>query len=325
MQAKKVLLFILRNFTWFLVIGLFIILGCVRIEFLRPETIMYMLYVSSLTGFMVYGQALCLISGNFDMSIARIAGISALAGALLLTRWAPGVPGWLAVVFVIGLGAALGCLNGFLVGKVGVNSFLVTLSTYLVYLYLAYYLLAAPIGGYELPASFMYLGSADFLGLKVSFILFVLVGLGLNFFLRRTSLGINIYATGADAATSQALGINTGTVVMYCYTIAGALAGLSGLCYVGFSGSVTNSIAMGEEFWTFAGAIIGSISLKGGRGSMLHVIGGSIFIGLVTTGVLVFDIVATLRMVIAGLIIMASILISRGKEWLEEKLLKSMD
>jgi ribose transport system permease protein len=293
----------------------------VRITFLRAETISYMLYVSSLTGFLIFGQAICLISGNLDLSIARIAGISVLTGALTLTRWLPGTPAIVAIIFVVIFGAFLGFLNGLLVGKVGVNSFLATLSTYLIYLYFAYYLLSAPIGGYELPSTYMWLG-AEIGGINISFILFVIIGLFLHFILKRTSFGVNIYATGADAETAKALGIDTGNVVLYTYTIAGALGGVAGHAYAGFTGAVTNSIAMGEVFWTFAGAILSGASLKGGRGSMINVIGGSIFIGLVTTGVLVFDIVATLRMVIAGIIILASILISRAVELWEEKLLK---
>ena len=320
--SKNIQLFIARHFTWFLVIGLFFVLGMVRITFLRAETISYMLYISSLTGFLIFGQAVCLISGNFDLSIARVAGISVLLGALILTRWLPGTPAILAIIFVVGFGALLGFGNGILVGKLGVNSFLATLSTYLVYLYLAYYLLSAPIGGYELPSTYMWLGSAEIGGINVSFIVFVVIGLFLHFILRRTSFGIGIYATGADPEKARALGINTGNIVLYSYTTAGALGGVAGLAYVGFTGCVTNSIAMGEVFWTFAGAIIGGISLRGGRGSIISVIGGSIFIGLVTTGVLVFDIVPTLRMVVAGIVILASILISRVREIWEEKLLR---
>jgi len=322
MKFKNIQLYFVHNFSWFLVIGLFIVLGMVKISFLRAGTISYMLYISSLTGFLILGQSLCLISGNFDLSIGRIAGISALMGALILVRWLPGTPGILGVIFVIIFGALLGTINGFLVGKAGINSFLVTLSTYIIYLYLAYYLLAAPLGGNQLPSSYMWFGSAKIWGINVVFIIFVITGLFLNFILKRTSLGSSIYATGANPATARALGINTANILIYVYAIAGALGGIAGLAYIGFTGSVTNSIATGEVFWTFAGAIIGGISLKGGRGSMFNVIGGSIFIGLVTTGVLVFNVVATLRMVIAGIIILASILISRGIELWEEKLLK---
>ena len=320
--SKRIQLFIVRNFSWFLAIGVFILLGIVRTTFLRINTISYMLYISSLTGFLIFGQAICLISGNFDLSIARIAGISVLTGALIMTRWAPNTPPFLAVIFVVIFGAVLGFINGILVGKIGVNSFLATLSTYLIYLYLAYYLLSAPIGGDKLTKTYLWLGSAEIGGINISFIIFVLLGLFLHFILRRTSFGIKIYATGADPEVSKALGIDTGNVVLFSYTIAGALGGIAGLAYAGFTGSVTNSIAMGEVFWTFEGGIIGGISLRGGRGSMINVIGGAIFIGLVTTGVLVFDIVATLRMVIAGGIILISILISRARELWEEKLLK---
>ena len=323
-RSTRIALFVLRNFTWFLVICLFLVLGAFKGTFFRPQTISYVLYISSLTGFLIYGQAICVISGNFDLSIDRIAGISALLGGLILTSWLPGIPGALAAILVVIFGGVLGFLNGVLVGKVGVNSFLATLSTYLIYLYLGYFLVAAPIGGDQLGGVYIWLGSAEIWGIKVSFVVFLIIGALLHLILKRTSFGVSIYATGADAETSRALGINTSNVVLFAYTIAGLLGGIAGLAFVGFTGSVTNSIALNQVFWTFAGAIIGGVSLRGGRGSMINVIGGSIFIGLLTTGVLVFNIVPTLRMVIAGGIILMSILISRGRDLLEEKLLREL-
>lgn len=319
-------LFILRHFTWFLVVALFVLLGAFEPALLHPRTIAFVFYISSLAGFLIYGQSICLITGNFDLSIARIAGISALTGALILTSWLPGTPGLLMVVFVLALGGTLGFINGMLVGKLRINSFLATLSTYLIYLYLAYFLVAAPIEGAALPRVYMWLGSAkaEVAGVNVTFVIFLIVGVLLDFVLRRTSFGVYVYATGADPDVSKALGINTGNVLVAAYTIAGVLAGIAGLAFIGFTGSVTNSIAEGQEFWTFAGATIGGVSLRGGRGSIIDVIGGAVFIGLVTVGVLVFNIVPTLRMVIAGFIILSSMLISRGRDLLEEQLLKTL-
>ena len=109
-NLKGIQLSIIKNFAWFVVIIMFLIFGLFRSSFLHSRTISYMLYVSSLTGFLIFAQSLCLISGNFDLSIARIAGISVLVGGLLITRWFPGAPGILGVIFVLVFGALLGAL-----------------------------------------------------------------------------------------------------------------------------------------------------------------------------------------------------------------------
>jgi ribose/xylose/arabinose/galactoside ABC-type transport system permease subunit len=169
----------------------------------------------------------------------------------------------------------------------------------------------------------MALGSASVGPIQASSLLFLAIGILLHFMLKHTSFGVKIYATGADTATAKALGVNTRNTVFYTYTLIGAVAGVGGLAYAGFTGAVTNNLAMGEVFWTFAGTIIAGVAMRGGSGSMINVMGGALFIGLVTTGTLVFQVTATQRMVIAGIIILISILISRLRETWEEHLLKT--
>lgn len=308
------MLFFVKNLVWIMVLLLFAFFGVAIPGFFTVHNFLYLLSTSSLAGILVLGQAVCLLSGNLDMSLAHNAGLSVVITGLLFTTWMPDVfPAPLAILFPIIIGALLGSINGFFVGKLRMNSFLVTLSTYLVYMYLQYYLLLVPIRRWELPYTFMLLGYSvgDF---YANIFVFLAIAVALFLFLRYTPFGSSVYATGGDYETAKALGIDTKNVVFILYILAGAIAGIAGLAYAGFAGAITNNLAGGDIFWSFAGAIIGGISLHGGRGSISGAVGGSIFIGMASVGTCLLSIDPTLRNVVKGVLVLMAILIDRWRE-----------
>jgi len=311
-NARKIGLFVLENLVWFLTAAIFIAFGLLVDGFLTLNVVYFILYVSSPIGILVLAQSLCLLSGNFDLSIAQNAGLSALIVGLIIGREMPGViPTPIAIALVPLLGGVLGAFNGFFIGILKINSFLVTLSTYLIYEFLAYYLLTQPIPGYHLPAGFLALGGWKLGPLYITFYAFFLIAIILNLYLKYSAFGIKIYAVGSDYETAEAAGINTGRVLFWVYVMAGVLAGIAGLAYAGFGGSISNSMAGGEVFWSFAGAIIGGVSMKGGRGKILGAMGGALLLGVIGSGVVLLDITATLRDVIKGFVVLAAVLIGK--------------
>ena len=321
-SAKKIGLFVLENLVWFLTLAIFIAFGLFIEGFLTLKIVYFILYISSPVGILVLAQSLCLLSGNFDLSIAQNAGLSALIIGLIIGREMPGViPTPLAISLVPFLGGVLGAVNGFFVGKVRINSFLVTLSTYLIYQFLAYYFLTQPIPGYYLPAGFLALGGLKVGPVYITFYAFLLIAIILSFILKHTAFGVKIYAVGSDYDIAKTAGINTAQVVFWVYVIAGILAGIAGLAYAGFGGAISNSMAGGEVFWSFAGAIIGGISMRGGRGKILGAMGGSILLGVIGSGVVLLDITATLRDVIKGLVVLAAVLIGKYRTIAIDRLL----
>lgn len=321
-SAKRVGLFVLENLVWFLTLAIYIAFGLMIKGFLALNIFYFILYISSPIGILVLAQSLCLLTGNFDLSIAQNAGLSALIIGLIIGREMPGViPTTLAIALVPLLGGVLGAVNGFFVGKVKINSFLVTLSTYLIYQFLAYYLLTQPIPGYYLPAGFLALGGWKLGPIYVIFHTFLLIAVILSLILKNTAFGVKIYAVGSDYEIAKTAGINTEQIVFWVYVIAGVLAGIAGLAYAGFGGAISNSMAGGEVFWSFAGAIIGGISMRGGRGKILGAMGGSILLGVIGSGVVLIDITATLRDVIKGLVVLAAVLIGKYRTSAIDRLL----
>lgn len=312
----KIEIFILRHLIWFLVIGTFLFFGIVQRGCFTLSFVELVLFFSSYLGILVLGQGICLLSGHFDLSIAQNAGFSVLIVAELLVWFPDVIPLPLAILLVPLIGGGLGAVNGFFIGKVGINSFLVTLSTYLIYKSIPYYISIFPISGSALPEGFLSLSTIKIFSFHLSILLFFAIAIVLYFILRWTTFGYKIYSIGGDPEISKRLGINTGNTTFYVYTLIGILAGIGGLMYAGFAGTITNSLADGEVFWTFAGAIMGGISIKGGRGSIIGVVGGIILISTIKAGVVVLDINPNLRIVILGGMVLVAILINKMRDGL---------
>jgi simple sugar transport system permease protein len=135
---------------------------------------------------------------------------------------------------------------------------------------------------YDLPPAFTYLGSAAWLGIPMSIwicaILFVVVSL----FMRYHRFGRAIYAIGGNAEAARAAGIRVERVTWAVFVVASLLAALAGILLSGRLGAVTAQQGSNLIFTTFAAAVIGGISLNGGKGSLVGALTGVILLGIVT-------------------------------------------
>jgi len=146
----------------------------------------------------------------------------------------------------------------------------------------------------------------------------------LGFVLTRTRFGGYVHAVGGNPEAARTLGISLPWMNFWVFTIAGALAGLSGLLYVGYLASIPSTIAGGDDiFLAFAGAIIGGVSLKGGEGSMTGALGGVLLLGIIDTGTAMTLINPALRGFLNGLILLLAILINKYRVELRDRILMS--
>jgi len=185
----------------------------------------------------------------------------------------------LAIALVFAVGAVIGAMNGFMVVRLRLNAFIVTLA-----------MLILPRGVtlgitngktlFELPVSFLYLGSAKWLSVPVSIwvagILYLLFGL----FLRYHRLGRVLYAIGGNPEVARAAEIQVERVTWGAFVVAGVLAALAGLMPTGRIASIVSSEGQNMIFYVFAAAVIGGISLNGGRGRPLGALTGVLLLGI---------------------------------------------
>lgn len=236
-------------------------------------------------GFLALGLGLCLIAGSFDVSLCRIAGLSCVVASWLCEF--TDLPWFLIIPVPLLIGLAIGTFNGVVVGKGGQNPFLITLAGYLMWDSLTRYIM---MGRYFPPSRFdpnvLVFGRGRIMdGIFISTVIFVGLLLLIWFFVKYTKRGSVIYAVGASADTARRLGINTNNVKLMVHAIAGTLAGLCGLCYVGYAVEIKPVVVPPFTiFPAFVAIAIAGISITGGRGKVLNILGGAILIAMTTMG-----------------------------------------
>jgi simple sugar transport system permease protein len=242
---------------------------------------------SSALGVVVVGESLILMIGGMDLSLEATYGLAPMVAAWLIVPVSAFGNGtdlspYLGILVLLAVGAAVGLVNGLLIVRGRLNGFIVTLGMTIVLAGLQNGIVKAQ-SLFNLPYPFSYLGAASFgelpVSLVVAVVIFVLVGL----FLRYHRTGRAIYAVGGNAAAARAAGIKVERVKIGVYVTGSVLAAVGGLMEAGRVSAVTGQQGYQEGiiFSVFAAAVIGGVSLKGGRGNMVGAASGVILLGIV--------------------------------------------
>lgn len=254
--------------------------------FLTENNLINVLRQSSELAILVIAQAFVLIAGKIDLSLESIVGLAPMLAAWLVSSAAIGGSGlgvnaYLAIAVLFGVGLVVGLVNGALIVRLGLNPFIATLAM----LILLRGLTVGLSGGktlYDLPAPFLFIGNADVLGLPLPVWIAAIAFAGAGAFMRWHRVGRSIYAIGGNSEAAKAAGINADRIVWGVFVVAGLLAALAGLMLTGRLASVVSSQGDGMIFTVFAAAVIGRISLNGGRGSMFGALCGVLLLGIVS-------------------------------------------
>jgi simple sugar transport system permease protein len=254
--------------------------------FLLPANLLTILQQSSVLALLVLAESLVLIGGKFDLSLESTVGLAPMVGGWLISAASMGGSGlisnpYVAILATLAVGVVIGVVNGFLIVRLKLNAFIVTLSMLIL---LRGITLGMSSGAtlYDLPTAFTYLGSAVWFGIPSSiWIAGALFALGWVF-LTYHRVGRAIYAIGGNVHAARAAGIRVERVSWAVFVVASLLAALAGLLLSGRLGAVTAQQGSNLIFTTFAAAVIGGISLNGGRGSLLGALAGVLLLGVVT-------------------------------------------
>jgi simple sugar transport system permease protein len=279
---------VLREVALLPVLVLLIVVGAlVSPAFLTVTNIAGIGQQISALGVVVVGESLILMIGGMDLSLEGTYGLAPMVAAWLILPVSAFGSGlqlspYLGLVILLAVGAGIGLVNGVLIVKGRLNGFIVTLGMTIVIAGLQNGIVKAQTL-FNLPQAFGYLGSAYLGQVPVSFLvtaaIFILVGL----FLRYHRIGRAIYAVGGNPAAARAAGIKVERIKIGCYVAGGLLAAVGGLMEAGRVSAVTGQQGYGEGiiFSVFAAAVIGGVSLRGGRGNMIGAASGVILLGLV--------------------------------------------
>lgn len=315
---------LLRNMVWLVLILVAIVFVTIEPRMLSVRVFVNVLEHSAILGILVIGMTFCLLTGRFDLSSESTLGFSALVGAWMVSTNEYFGSGWLlpapvVIVLMLLFGAGVGLINGFFILKLRVNAFIVTLAMLLTLRGFAYVFTGAQ-SMYDMPGEFIALGSYSLGGiLPISVILFlVLFGVG-QFVLSYTAFGRDLFAVGGNRTAAIAAGIAADRRTLTALVISGMLGGLAGWVLAGRIQAVTINLGSGMVFEVFAAAVIGGVSLAGGKGSLLGPLGGVLLLGVIATGLSLLPISGSWVDAARGIVILGAVVLWRITEIVEEK------
>ncbi len=252
-------------------------------------------------------QYLVILTGGIDLSVASIMGLSGMCAALV-NKLDPTMPIPLVVLIALGAGLAMGAFNGTLVGLAGISSIIATLGTISIYRGAIFLMSGGEwISAHEMTEGFRMIPDAKFLGVSAIIWYMVLVVLLFAWFMNLTRTGREIYALGGNKTAAKYVGIKDKKVNFLVFSLSGLVSGFAGLLYVARYAAAQNDTASGFELATVAACVIGGVSIAGGSGTVMGVVLGAIFLGIINNALTVINLSPFFQMAIQGFVILAAI------------------
>lgn len=283
--------------------------------FLHTDNLLNVLQTMSEIAILVLAETLVLIAGKMDLSLESTFGLAPGIAAWLIVQ--PGVthglgivPGAWAIPITLLVGALIGAFNGLLIVRFKLNGFIVTLGMLIV----LRGMLTGISGGktfFGLPESMLYLSNTKWLGVPASIWLCLVAFAVAIVVLGFTRPGRALYAIGGNVDAARAAGIRTDRVLWLTLIAASTLAALGGLLLSGRLASVAAAQGSGDIFTVFAAAVIGGISLNGGRGSMFGAFTGVLLLFMIQNVLTLGGVPAQWISALNGAIILIALAVSR--------------
>lgn len=287
---------------------LVIILQVLSPVFLDPSTLRDYLTNAVPLLLLTVGVGIVMVGGGIDLSVGTVAGLSAGTTMLAVVL---GAPTWLSVIVGLATGVAFGLFNGLLITIFRINDFIVTLASLNIAAGLLIVLTQAiPLQGATTPG-FSELVYGNFLGIPTSFWIAAAIFVLTQFMLMHTIFGRRIFAIGIAPGAADVAGVNVDLVKLGTFVISGTLAGAAGVLLASRLGSVQAFLGVGYEFIAIAGAVVGGVSLAGGRGSVWAAVVGGLLLATLQQGLRLNGVDPVFFSIVTGLCIVLGVVFDR--------------
>jgi ribose transport system permease protein len=259
---------------------------------------------TAMISLMAIGTTFVLSAGEIDLSIGSIIALSALITAILLRL---NYYIWISVLAGLSTGAFIGFVNGIIVTKLRVPSFLITLGMMTIVAGLARWITnleAVPVTN----KIFNYIfGNGKVLGIPILLLWtvgFLILG---QTFLKKTSFGRSVLSTGGNKVASLFTGINVDRIKLAVFIISGVSASFAGVLYTGRLEGARYTLGQADLLLVIAAVIIGGTRLSGGKGTCVGSVVGSLIMGMIANGLVLMNLNIAFQMVFRGLIIIIAV------------------
>lgn len=306
---KNFLNSVIKNDTSKIILALFVL--CAFIGILRPYTFltidnfMKIMSQTSVNGIMVVGMSFILLTGGIDLSVGSVAAFSSLTTAVMLTTGSNIITSVLCGLLIAIL---IGIFSGLLVSKLMIPPFIVTLSMLTIFRGATIVMSQGrPIT--KLGDTFGAIGTGYIGPIPVNVVIMIIFFLSAFYVLNYTKLGKHIYAVGGNKEAARLSGINVSKTLITVYSISALCACVSGFIMASRVDSATPTAGEGAELDAIAAAVIGGMSLTGGKGKILGAFIGALIIGVLNNGLILLGIDVFWIKIVKGIIILLAVVI----------------
>lgn len=254
-------------------------------------------------GIIAVAMSFSIISGNVDLSIGSILGLSAILAGMLMQA---GVPIALAIILVLIAGALLGSINGYLVGFLNMQGIVVSIGTMVGIRGICFVVTnGIPVSGF--PDAFYVLGNGSFLGMPLSFLVMIVLFIIAYFVLTRSKIGLYDYAIGNNQEAAYYSGINVKTFKFNLMAFNGMMSALAAVFLLSRLGSAEATLGQGYDLDIITAVLIGGISIFGGKGNVVGTFLGLLIIGILRNGLNLMGVSVIYQSVILGALIILTV------------------
>ena len=309
---KDILRLILDNIVWFILL-LVVFAFSVGIEgFAQWGIYRNILYHSVFVGILAIGEALCIISRELDLSVESVLGLATVVTAYLTgsSSDASGLllNGFLTLGIVLLMGALIGLFNGILIVKLNISSFIITLSSYLIFRAVGL-IITKGHGVIKLRPEVVAVARTN-VGPVPLLVIIMIFMYGLFYFiLTRTQFGRHIYLVGDSREASFNAGIRVSRVLFGAFILSGLLSAFAGWLLAARTNGSSPGIGVGMLFEAFAAVVIGGVSLQGGVGNLTGVFAGAILLSAISTAISILGMPPFYMNIIRGGFIIIAVII----------------
>jgi ribose transport system permease protein len=293
-----------------LLVALCIITASQNHSFLSPTNLTNLANIIGLFGIFSIGTGLIIITGGIDLSVGSMIALTGVLLAMALREWHWPWP--LAALFIIVVPMILGWIHGWLITRLNIQPFIVTLCGLLLYRGLARFIAHDTTKGFGDAAGFETLANlarGKLFGLPMPFVLLLIVGVIMWFVLHRSVYGRYLFAVGRNEEATRFSGINTRMVIASSYVVGGLLTGISGILFAFYTNSVSPSThGTFYELYGIAAAVLGGCSLRGGEGSIIGIVIGTALLQVLQNLVNLLGIDSSLNFSVMGAVVLAGVI-----------------
>ena len=299
-----------------LVLSIIIFGALLGSKFFSSFALTLILQQVAIVGIVGAAQSLVILTAGIDLSVGAIMVLSSVIMGQFTFRY--GLPPAAAIAVGLAVGTLVGFINGWLIARIKLPPFIVTLGTWQIalasnFLYSGNETIRAQEIETQAPL-LQFFGQSFTVGGAVftyGVIFFIILVLLLAYVLRHTAWGRHVYAVGDDPDAAELSGVNTRQVLISVYMLSGLICAFAGWALIGRIGSVSPTSGQTANIESITAVVIGGISLFGGRGSILGMLFGALIVGVFSLGLRLLGADAQWTYLLIGALIIAAVAVDQ--------------